>query len=119
MEDNEAMRALIRSLVEEITPEIRECDSAERALDLYGSWHPEWVLMDIALGGMDGITATREIRKLDPAARVVIVTEHGDARYRDAAAAAGACGFVLKENLLELSTMLGTPPRPTGGENAV
>lgn len=106
VEDNDAMRALIRSLVEEVTPTVCECTTAEEAIDLYSRLHPDWVLMDIRLGGMDGIAATRALRRLDPGAQVVIVTEHGDRRYREAARAAGACGFVLKENLLELTSLL-------------
>lgn len=106
VEDNHAMRALIRGLVEEVTDEVHECATAERALELYPQLRPEWVLMDIRLGGMDGITATAALRRLDPSARVIIVTENGDQGYREAARAAGACGFVLKEDLLSLTSLL-------------
>jgi DNA-binding NarL/FixJ family response regulator len=56
---------------------------------------------------MDGIAATRAIRRLDPAACIIIVTEHGDEAHRLAATAAGAHAFLMKENLLELPGMLG------------
>lgn len=113
VEDNDAMRALIRSLVEEATPAVQECANAEEAIERYPRINPDWVLMDIRLGGMDGITATRALRQLDPDARVVIVTEHGDRRYRTAARAAGASGFVLKENLLELTALLASDAAET------
>lgn len=116
VEDNDAMRALIRSLVEEVTSEVRECASAEEALELYPRVCPDWVLMDIRLRGMDGIAATQALRKLDPEARVIIVTEHGARRYRDAARVAGASGFVLKDNLLELTSLLASGGRETGRE---
>jgi CheY-like chemotaxis protein len=106
VEDNPSMRALIRSLVEELNPVVHECATGESALELYDKVHPDWVLMDVKMGGMDGIAATRAIRKSDPAARVVIVTEYGDEMSRAAALAAGACGFVLKQNLLDLPAML-------------
>lgn len=106
VEDNDAMRTLLRNVVEEATPEVQECASAEEAIERYARIAPDWVFMDIRLGGMDGIAATRALRRLDPEARVVIVTEHGDPRYRNAAREAGACGFVLKENLLELTSLL-------------
>ena len=96
------MRTLIRSLVEEIGSTVHECEDGASALDLYARIRPDWVLMDIQMSGMDGIAATRAIRHSDPRARVIIVTEHGQEQYRRAAEAAGACGFVLKENLLEL-----------------
>ena len=100
------MRALIRSLVEEINPVVHECADGESALELYAKVRPDWVLMDVKMGGMDGIAATRAIRKSDPGARVVIVTEYGDDQSRAAAMAAGACGFVLKQDLLDLPALL-------------
>lgn len=106
VEDNDAMRALIRSLVEEVTSTVQECASAEDALALYPGMRPDWVLMDIRLEGMDGIAATRALVEMDAGARVIIVTEHGDRGYQEAAREAGATGFVLKENLLELTSML-------------
>lgn len=106
VEDNTAMRALIRSLVEEITATVHECADGDTALALYERLRPDWVLMDITLAGTDGLAATRAIRRLDPDARVIIVTEHGDTPHRRAAAAAGVRGFLLKERLLELPALL-------------
>lgn len=116
VEDNATMRALIRSLVEEVTPVVHECDCGEDAVDLYPRLRPDWVLMDIRMGGMDGIAATRAIRRLDPEARVVIVTQHGDERHREEARAAGALDFVLKEDLLALASLLVTSPDPPHGQ---
>lgn len=107
VEDNPAMRALIRSLVEGIGWSVHECADGERAVPLYARVRPDWVLMDVKLPGMDGIAATRAILRSDPSARIVIVTEHRDEYYRRAASAAGAVGFLLKEHLLELPNLLG------------
>lgn len=106
VEDNAAMRTLIRSLVESVAPTVHECADGETAVDLYARLRPDAVLMDINLGGMDGIAATRAIRDADPDARVIIVTEHGDEEYRRAALAAGASDFVLKQDLRELPALL-------------
>lgn len=114
VENNAAMRTLIRSLVEPSSRAVHECENGERAVELYARLRPDWVLMDIemggmdgiAMGGMDGIAATRAIRRSDPHARVIIITEHGEERYRRAAREAGASGFLLKDNLLELPRML-------------
>ncbi|MEJ2185323.1 MAG: response regulator [Gemmatimonadota bacterium] len=106
VEDNPAMRALIRSLVEQITPVVHECDDGQAAVEAYEGLQPDCVLMDIKMAGLDGIAATRELRSVDPAAKVVIVTGHGGKEYRTAAEAAGACAFLLKENLLELPSLL-------------
>lgn len=106
VEDNATMRGLIRSLVEELASEIHECGDGEGAVALYPRLRPDWVLMDISMKGIGGIQATRDIRQMDPEARIVMVTEHGDRRHQDEARAAGACGFVLKEDLLSLPSLL-------------
>ena len=106
VEDNASMRALIRSVVSESGSAVYECQDGETAIGLYDELHPDWVLMDIRMGGMDGIAATRAIRQTNPDARVIIVTDHGDPQSPPAAMAAGASGFVLKENLLELPALL-------------
>ncbi len=69
------------------------------ALAVYARFHPDWVLLDIAMKQVNGITATRQITEAFPAARVVIVTNHRDAALREAADQAGARGYVLKEDL--------------------
>lgn len=114
VEDNAVMRALIRSLVESAGRVVHECASGERALELYGELHPDLVLMDVRMGGMDGLSATRAIVRSDPGARIIVVTDFGDARSREAALAAGASGFVRKDDLLDLPALVAaagaTPP---------
>jgi CheY-like chemotaxis protein len=107
VDDNASMRAFIRSLVEGMCSVVHECADGESAVELYARVHPDWVLMDIRMGGMDGIAATRAIRRSDPEARIIIVTEHPEDEYAEAAGAAGASGFVGKENLLALPQLLG------------
>jgi two-component system response regulator DesR len=106
VEDNPAMRALIRSLVELSGRAVHECADAESALTLYPTLKPDLVLMDIKLGGIDGITATRRLRAAHPGARIVIITEQRENGYRVAAAHAGVSGFLLKQDLLTLPALL-------------
>lgn len=110
VEDNASMRALIRSVVSESGSAVYECQDGETAIGLYDQLHPDWVLMDIRMGSMDGIAATRAIRAHHPDARVIIVTEHQEPEYRRAAETAGASGFVLKHNLLVLPQLLARNP---------
>ncbi len=58
---------------------------------------------------MDGLEATRRLRTAFPDARIIIVTQFGDAHLRAAAAAAGASDYVRKDNLLELRRLLQSP----------
>ena len=106
VEDNESMRQMIKKLVGHLTDGFAECGDGTQALEAYRQHRPEWVLMDIKMKEMDGLTATREIKSAFPKARIIIVTGHDDARLRDAARSAGACAFVHKENLLELRQFL-------------
>jgi len=62
--------------------------------------------MDIAMQRGDGLAATAAILAVDPAARVVIVTNYADAGLREAATRAGACGYLLKEHLTDLPAVL-------------
>ena len=55
---------------------------------------------------VDGLTATRCLLKRWPQAQVVIVTSYDDDLLREEARQAGACGYVLKENLLEVRQLL-------------
>jgi DNA-binding NarL/FixJ family response regulator len=102
----EPVRRLIRSLVASVAGEICECADGAEVLALYNLEQPDFVLMDIQMEGMHGITATRRIKATDASARVVIVTDYDQPDLREAAGQAGACGYVLKENLLELVRLL-------------
>lgn len=81
------------------------CDGAE-ALAAYRAHQPEVVLMDIRMERMDGLAATKEILQFDPSAKVLIVTDYNDDALRNAAQEAGACGYVLKLNLLDLANQV-------------
>jgi DNA-binding NarL/FixJ family response regulator len=57
---------------------------------------------------LDGIAAYRQITSTDPSARIVLVSDYDDAAMRECARHAGACGYVLKDNLLEVKGLLRT-----------
>ena len=117
VEDNPAMRRVIRTFIGDVADavEIAECGDGAAALEAYEQSQPDWVLMDIRLGAMNGIEASRQIKTRYPEARIVVVTNYDDRELREAATSAGACAYVLKENLIELHDILsGTEqPRPT------
>jgi DNA-binding NarL/FixJ family response regulator len=106
VDDHAAMRRLIGRVVSDMVSEIEECDDGAEALAAYHRCLPDWVLIDIEMDQMDGITATQQILLSFPRARVVIVSKYDDAQTREAARRAGACGYVLKENLIAIRELL-------------
>ncbi|HMV47633.1 MAG TPA: response regulator transcription factor [Blastocatellia bacterium] len=101
VEDHAPMRATLRMWLADVAEPIAECDNGLEVCASYAAHHPDFVLMDIELPGQDGIAATRALLLQDPAARVLIVTGYDDVELRAAAQAAGARGYILKENLAE------------------
>jgi len=108
VDDKAQVRSMIRRFLGDLAAEIRETDDGETALDAYATFLPDWVLMDIEMKHTNGIVATERIRAAYPQANIVIVTNYDDDRLRERATAAGARGYVLKENLLALRSMLMT-----------
>jgi DNA-binding NarL/FixJ family response regulator len=106
VEDSPSVRGVIRSIVATLADEIYEYEDGADALPAYVAHKPDWVLMDIAMKNVDGITATKMIKDQYPEAKIIIVTNFDEADLREAARQAGARGYVLKENLFELQRTL-------------
>ena len=102
VEDNPTVRQMIRQVAATFADHISECSDSAEAVAAYTTEQPDWVLMDVRMPRLNGIQATRQIRAAFPAARIIIVTSFDEPGLREAAQQAGACGYVLKENLLEL-----------------
>ena len=102
VDDNAAMRRLIKSVVEDIAMSVYECKDGSEALAAYEKHLPEWIVMDVEMNEKDGITATREITDLHPEAKILILTKYDSGRIREQAEQAGASKFVLKEDLLSI-----------------
>jgi DNA-binding NarL/FixJ family response regulator len=110
VDDSEQMRRALRSLLGDLAEEMFEaCDGAS-ALETCRTCRPDWVLMDVRMAGLDGIRATRLVRSAHPETNVLIMTSFDDPGVREAATAAGACAFVLKDDLLALRRILSAPP---------
>ncbi len=106
VEDNPSMRRLIKSVVEDLAETIHECDDGAKALAAYEAHCPEWILMDVEMQEKDGFTATREIMKVHPEAKIMIVTKYDTNRMREQAKRAGANEYILKENLLKIRKII-------------
>ena len=76
---------------------IAEVGSGQEAVDACAQHAPDVALLDVEMPGMDGITATAELKKIAPSVRVLIVTTFGRPGYLRRALRAGADGFVVKD----------------------
>ena len=106
VDDDERIRRMIKTVVADISETVYEGSDGAQAVLAYQQYQPDWVFMDVEMGDSDGLSATREICNAYPEARVVIVTKHSGEAMREAASDAGACAYVLKENLLDLRELL-------------
>ena len=106
VDDHAAFRQTLRAFLPDST--VLECADGLEVLALYTAERPDWVLMDIQMPGLDGLTATRRLKERFPEARIIMVTNHAGEELRAAAREAGADGFVHKEHLEELPAMIQT-----------
>ena len=96
-------QALIRDSLEmllnlEQDIEVMACaEDGYQAVELTKTHQPDLVLMDLKMPGMNGIAATREIRKLFPQIKVLVLTTFGDDEWVFDAIRAGASGYILKD----------------------
>ncbi len=75
---------------------IGEASNGEEAVLLAGEKQPDVVIMDIAMPRLNGIEATRQIKLLNPAVEVLILTAYDDDEYVFGLLEAGATGYLLK-----------------------
>jgi two-component system, NarL family, response regulator LiaR len=92
----EGVRAYLHTLVDiQVTA---EADSGAAAVTAVEQYEPDVVLMDLEMPGeMDGIAATRQIRRLRPGTHVMVVTSHHQDEYIFPAVRAGAISYLLKD----------------------
>lgn len=97
-DDHAILRDGIRALLED-EPDIdvvAEAEDGRWAVEQARKLHPDVVLMDIAMPLLNGLEATRQIKRDFPATHVLILTMHDDAEYVERVLEAGASGYVLK-----------------------
>jgi two-component system, NarL family, invasion response regulator UvrY len=77
---------------------VGEAETGEDAVGMVAALEPDLVLMDVNLPGIDGLEATRRIVASGSTARVLVLSTYSESEYQDAATAAGAVGFVTKDD---------------------
>lgn len=106
-EDNDFNRLLIRRLLEGLGAQVRDVSNGREALEAIKQEQPELVLMDVHMPGMDGIQATREIRKHFADLPVIALTANVVPHEHQTLLSAGIDALLLKPiNVAELTQTL-------------
>jgi DNA-binding NarL/FixJ family response regulator len=106
VDDHSPTRKWLRSELRDIADNIFESADGSEAVAAYDEIQPEWVVMDIEMSPMDGLTATRLILEQYPSAKILVVSTHQEAAMKAAALKAGAVCFVSKEEMWQLREIL-------------
>jgi len=98
-DDHTLVRAGIRALLEKL-PEVKvlgEASNGREALELARLHHPDVILMDITMPGLNGLEAAARMAKEFPDVRIIILSMHDNEEYYWRALKAGAAGYLLKK----------------------
>jgi two-component system NarL family response regulator len=98
VDDHTLMREGLRAILDanseiEVTG---ESSDGREALEIAGRIQPDIVVMDVGMPELNGFEATRQMKSVAPAARVIALSTHSDKRYVLAMLEAGARGYVVK-----------------------
>jgi CheY-like chemotaxis protein len=106
VDDHAPTRQWLRGALASPTRTITESTDGAEAVTAFAAQQPDWVLMDIDMKPMDGLTATRLIKQSFPNARIIVVTNHATTFIRAEAEKAGAIYFLEKQDLWRLPALV-------------
>lgn len=97
-DDHDVVRAGLQAVLKKAKDVdiVGQASTAEEALALVDRLHPDVVVMDLSMNGMDGLTATREIAARKNGSRVLVLTMHSEKEYLVPSLEAGASGYLVK-----------------------
>jgi len=98
VDDSDDVRRSVRAVLADAVADstIGEARDAAGALATLAQERWDVVVLDLSLPDRSGLATLRDIRRLQPALPVVVMSFHGEAEYAAAARAAGAAGYVAK-----------------------
>jgi DNA-binding NtrC family response regulator len=108
IDDDRSCLDLLRAALERDGLEILTADDPEAGLALVRRQHPQIVLVDMMMPKLSGMDVLEQIRKLEPAADVMLITAHYSTDAAVKAIQAGACDYLTKPlNLDQLEARVG------------
>ena len=104
VDDHEVVRNGVRAYLEaqEDINVVGECGSGEEVVALIKEVAPDVILMDLVMqGSIDGVEATRRVKRISPRTQVVVLTSYHQDEYIFPALKAGAISYIIKDVKME------------------
>jgi len=100
VDDHEIARKGIRSVLtaDASLVIVSEASDGEEAVQKSDELHPDVILLDITLPGINGIDAARQIRGVSPNSRIIFLSQHDSIQIAKDALSVGAQGYVVKSD---------------------
>jgi CheY-like chemotaxis protein len=114
-DDNEVAQRLCRRVLEKAGHKVLTASDGQEAVNLALANAPDMILMDVAMPGMDGLEAMRQIKTQKPGMMVVIASAHSMASDRERFLAAGADDVLSKP--FKLTELTGVVARLAGKQS--
>lgn len=97
VDDAAFMRMMLKDIITKNGYEVAgEAENGVKAVEMYKELKPDLVMMDITMPEMDGIQAVREIKKIDPQAKIIMCSAMGQQAMVIESIQAGARDFIVK-----------------------
>lgn len=106
VDDNQGTREMMRQFLDLPGVTFCECTNGDEALERVRDFKPHWVTIDVNMPGLNGFKSAKALRKEHPPAQIMMVSAENDPLYPQLSRAAGAVGFISKQNILALRLIL-------------
>jgi DNA-binding NtrC family response regulator len=97
IDDEQGIRDLLDTLLRRKGYDVVLAESGWKGLELFRLEHPDVIVLDLKMPGMDGLTVLQEIRSFDPRQPVIVLTGAGTAEAEQQVRAFGVTEYVEKE----------------------
>lgn len=96
VDDDQVFRSRLAKAFADRGYEVRQADTAERAIEAAGEESPEHAVIDLKMPGSSGLVAVRELARIDPSTKIVVLTGYGSIATALEAVRLGATHYLQK-----------------------
>ena len=96
-DDSAAIRKALSEIVLKVNHEvIAECENSDETLEKFKSKNPEIVFLDWEMPKVDGLTMLKEMKKINPNAKIIMITAHENMSLIENCIKEGAIAYIIK-----------------------